>query len=70
MKWVQLGAAIVWAGLAIPTALFWSKSVLWVGEMSVYACAGLHLGAFFSASANKRLAKQGDSNNKEEEKPC
>jgi hypothetical protein len=58
MKWVQLALATTWALLAIPTALFWSNSVLWVGLMSVYACAGLHLGAFFSSATNTRLKEQ------------
>jgi hypothetical protein len=58
MKWFQLALAVVWALLAIPTALFWSNSVLWVGLMSVYACAGLHLGAFFSSAANSQLKEQ------------
>jgi hypothetical protein len=60
MRWVHLGAAIIWALLGIPTALWWKDSILWVGLMSVYACSAIHVGAFFSSRADKRIKDQQD----------
>jgi hypothetical protein len=60
MRWLHLVMIIIWVLLAIPTALWWSNSVLWVGEMSVYACAGIHVSAFFSSRADKRIKDQQD----------
>lgn len=33
----HLGAAVVWALLAVPTLVWWRESILWVAFMSLYA---------------------------------
>lgn len=58
-KKFHLVMTIIWALMAIPTALWWNNSVLWVGEMSVYACMTTHWGSYQGARAED--ASNGDS---------
>lgn len=44
-------ATVVWLTLVIPTLLWWSKSILWVGLMSVWANVASHFGAWQGARA-------------------
>lgn len=48
---VHLGLACLWAGLAVPTVLWWKESILWVALMSVYAVVVSHLAAYDAARA-------------------
>lgn len=48
---------VAWALLAVPTVLWWSESVLWIGLISIYANAVSHWGAAEAASA-KETAEQ------------
>lgn len=43
----------VWALLAVPTALWWKESILWVALMSLYANIGAHWSAYQGARAEK-----------------
>jgi hypothetical protein len=45
---------LVWAGLAIPTLLVWSRSILWVALISVYANFAAHAAAWQAARAEVR----------------
>jgi hypothetical protein len=56
----HLCMTIVWALMAIPTALWWNNSVLWVGEMSVYACMTTHWGSYQGARAEHTAGSGGD----------
>jgi hypothetical protein len=64
-KTFHLVAGTIWVLLAYPTIVWWKNSVLWVGLMSVYTCAGIHMGAFFSSASDKRLkeVKDGQADN-------
>lgn len=44
-KQVHLALAVGWALLAVPTILWWSKSILWVLMISVYANFVGHISA-------------------------
>jgi hypothetical protein len=44
----------VWAGLIIPTILWWKESILWVAFMSLYANIAGHWAAFDAAKTEKR----------------
>lgn len=44
-------ATAVWAGLVVPTVLWWSSSIRWVGLMMVYTCVFTHLSNWHSARA-------------------
>lgn len=35
-----------WFGMIIPTVLLWSKSILWVAFLSIYANAATHYSAY------------------------
>lgn len=39
-------ACLLWIGLVVPTVLVWSKSILWIGFMSVYAIVVAHYTAW------------------------
>jgi hypothetical protein len=43
----------VWAGLAIPTVLFWRESILWVAFMSLYANFVGHFSGWDAARAEE-----------------
>lgn len=45
--------AAIWLSLAIPTALFWKESVLWVAFMSLYANFVGHMSAAKAARAEE-----------------
>jgi hypothetical protein len=47
---IHLNLAVVWVFLMIPTVLYWSQSVLWVGIMSCYALFGAHMSSYQSAT--------------------
>lgn len=47
---VHVTLAAVWSLMAIPTVLYWSKSVLWVGVMSCYALFIGHIASYQAAS--------------------
>jgi hypothetical protein len=48
---LHLTLAAIWAVLIIPTWIWWHDSVLWVAFCSLYANAGLHIGAYQGARA-------------------
>lgn len=48
-----MGMTIAWALMAVPTALWWKNSILWVGLMSVYACMTTHWSSFQGARAER-----------------
>lgn len=50
----HLTMTLVWAAMAIPTALWWANSILWVGLMSVYACMTSHWSSYQGARAEYR----------------
>lgn len=55
---VHLILAALWALLAVPAALWWRDSVLFVAMASIYAnCVG-HLAAFQAAHAERRLLRE------------
>jgi hypothetical protein len=41
----------VWVALAVPTVLWWSESILWVGLMSVWANVAGHWSAWQASRA-------------------
>lgn len=47
----------VWALALIPTLLWWSESVLWVGAMSLYANFVGHLSAAKASRAEEEAEK-------------
>lgn len=47
----HLCMTLLWLLMAIPTALWWKDSILWVGEMSVYACMTTHWSSYQGARA-------------------
>lgn len=53
--WVKFHAVLtpVWFLLIIPTVLFWSESVLWVGLISCYANAVGHFSAWQASRAER-----------------
>lgn len=60
MKWLRspgfhLAAALVWAGLIIPTLIIWPNSVLWVASMSLYANFIGHWSAYQAARAERSM---------------
>lgn len=44
--------AIGWALMFVPTVLWWSESILWVGTMSIYAIVVGHWSAVEAARPN------------------
>jgi hypothetical protein len=52
----HLTAAAVWGLLAVPTALWWKDSVLWVALCSLYANAGFHIGAWQGTRAEREAS--------------
>lgn len=52
-KWFHRGMALIWLGLAIPTLLYWSESILWIAFMSLYANVAAHWGAAQAAEADE-----------------
>jgi hypothetical protein len=54
---MHLGLAAAWALLAVPTALWWKDSVLWVALCSLYANAWLHVGAWQGTRAEKAASE-------------
>lgn len=51
---VHLVATFVWAALAVPTVLLWSRSVLWIGLISVYANVVTHISAWQAARVERK----------------
>lgn len=51
MKRFNLIMVFVWAGLGVPTVLWWKESILWVASMSLYANAVGHWSAYQGARA-------------------
>lgn len=47
-----------WALLAVPTALWWKDSVLWVALCSLYANAGFHIGAWQGTRAEREASDE------------
>lgn len=48
MNWqarMHAALAVGWALMLIPTVLWWSESILWVGTMSIYAIVVGHWSA-------------------------
>lgn len=48
---VHATLTVMWFLAVIPTVLWWSESVLWVGLISCYANAAAHFGAYQGARA-------------------
>lgn len=48
---VHLLAMVAWAGLLIPTLIWWKESILWVAAMSLYANFVGHFGGWDAARA-------------------
>lgn len=46
-------ATVIWAALAIPTVVWWSDSILWVGLMSVWANVAGHWSAWQASRAEE-----------------
>lgn len=44
---------MAWIGLIAPTVLWWSRSILWVLLMSIWANAATHWGAYQAARAEQ-----------------
>lgn len=59
MNWarVHLALAAAWALLLVPTLLWWSESILWVGFMSLYANFVGHLSASAACRAEEEIKK-------------
>ena len=53
MRRVHLLLTLVWVGLAVPSLLWWSKSIAWLVFMSVYAIVATHWDAFQTARAEE-----------------
>jgi hypothetical protein len=49
----HLAMMVVWAGLLVPTLLWWRESILWVATMSLYANWIGHFSAWDAARAEK-----------------
>lgn len=47
-------ATIVWISLLIPTIVWWSESVLWVGIMSVWANVAGHWSSWQATRVEER----------------
>lgn len=58
----HLCMTIFWLLMAVPTALWWKNSILWVGEMSVYACMTTHWSGYQGARAEHTAGSGGDGN--------
>lgn len=52
---------ILWATLVVPTLLFWSRSVLWVALLSIWANLVSHYTAWLAARVEVRTEKLEDS---------
>jgi hypothetical protein len=48
----------VWAGLLLPTLLFWRESILWVAFMSLYANFVGHFSAWDGARAEQQAEEE------------
>lgn len=46
-------ATLIWLSLVVPTVLWWSESILWVGLMSAWANAAGHFAAWQSTRAEE-----------------
>jgi hypothetical protein len=55
---LHLALAGIWVVLAVPTALWWKDSVLWVALCSLYANAWLHVGAWQGTRAEREAADE------------
>lgn len=55
MRRLHLILTIVWAGLAIPTVIFWKESILWVSFMSLYANMVGHWSAYQASRAEESV---------------
>lgn len=51
---VHAAATVIWFLAVIPTVLWWSQSVLWVGLMSCYAAAVGHFSAWQAVRAEEK----------------
>ncbi len=60
LKYLHLVMMVVWAGLLVPTLLWWTESVLWVAIMSLYANFIGHFSAYDAARAEGKVAENGD----------
>ncbi len=54
----HLALAAVWVVLAVPTAIWWKDSVLWVAMCSLYANAWLHIGAWQGTRAEREASDE------------
>lgn len=50
---IHLTLMYVWVALIIPTVIFWSESILWIGFMSIYAIITAHWAAYESSKLKK-----------------
>lgn len=53
MRRAHLFMACVWLGLAVPTALWWRDSVLWVAILSLYANFASEIAAYQATRAEE-----------------
>jgi hypothetical protein len=53
LRRAHLASAVIWAGLLVPSVIWWSKSLLWIIFMSVYSIIVAHLSAYQGARAEK-----------------
>lgn len=53
MAHFHMTMTMVWAGLAVPTLLWWKESILWVALMSEYANTVGHWSSFQAARAEQ-----------------
>ncbi|HBV2583327.1 TPA: hypothetical protein MDS46_004396 [Klebsiella pneumoniae] len=64
IKRCHLVAAVMWAGLAIPSLIWWKDSVLWVILISIYANIVGHLSGYSAARADQAAEESEDSTSK------
>jgi uncharacterized membrane protein len=50
-RMIHASLAVFWAIAIIPTVLFWSNSVLWIGLISCYANSAAHFSGYQGARA-------------------
>jgi hypothetical protein len=64
-RWVALNRAarlhatlaVVWVLMIIPTVVWWSESILWVGTISIYALVVGHWSAYEAARDTTEAAR-------------
>lgn len=58
LRKLHLTLTIVWGLLIIPTVVWWSESILWIGLISVYANFASHWSAYQGTRAEEEGNKE------------